>query len=180
MQDDAPSPLSLPDDSESQGDGQPDEVVQATSVAEEQAGLEVSCVGEQSSFEASAVEEQNSLGKKVSASISEEIDAAPAPSTLLDYLPETPQRGHLMRSPEVDSIRRLAAACFDDMATPESRAASRKQEVLAKVAEDHANVRKKCFVFGKSGTTPMRTPARKKAEAQTGTEASAHEAGAQP
>lgn len=180
MQDDAPSPLSLPDDSESQGDGQPDEVVQAMSAAEEQAGLEVSCVGEQSSFEASAVEEQNSLGKKVSASISEEIDAAPAPSTLLDYLPETPQRGHLMRSPEVDSIRRLAAACFDDMATPESRAASRKQEVLAKVAEDHANVRKKCFVFGKSGTTPMRTPARKKAEAQTGTEASAHEAGAQP
>lgn len=55
---------------------------------------------------------------------------------------------------------------LDALATPESRAASKKQQVLAKVAQDHASIRKQCFVFGQKGATPVRTPIRKKADVQ--------------
>jgi len=109
----------------------------------------------------------------------------------LGVLPETPQRGlHCSptSAPCPDSIKQDQAGktpqestceALDVAATPESRAASRKQQVLAKVAEEQANVRKQRFVFGKSGTTPIRTPNRKKAESQNRSDASGGEAGTQ-
>jgi hypothetical protein len=45
----------------------------------------------------------------------------------------------------------------DTPSTAESRAEFRKQQVLAKVAQEHENVRQKRFVFGRPGATPTRT-----------------------
>lgn len=91
----------------------------------------------------------------------DQASKAAATSSLLDYLPETP-----LRTPQEfgkTPVRRLA----DDFQTPvgdtpESRAESRKKHVLAKVAQEHESVRKQHFVFGQKGSTPLRTPLRKK------------------
>jgi len=102
---------------------------------------------------------------------------APTPINLLDYLPETPQRDPQC-TPMVDSgkqqegspqyssqsgTRTQERACetINSTSTPEIRAESRKHQVLAKVAQEQANVRKDLFVFGKS---PIRTPSRKKVD----------------
>lgn len=89
-------------------------------------------------------------------------------SSLLDYLPETPLSTPAFTH-EVGKtpVRRLS----DDFQTPvgetpESRAESRKKHVLAKVAQEQESNRKQHFVFGQKGSTPLRTPLRKKLEAQ--------------
>jgi len=79
---------------------------------------------------------------------------------LLDYLP-TPER-----HATVSGKRETSGP--DATSSAESRAASRKQQVLAKVAEEHANIRKQRFVFSRPGTTPTRTPLRSKAELNSG------------
>lgn len=83
---------------------------------------------------------EKSEAGSLACAVSEASQAVSTTSTLLEYLPETPQRG-------------IAAA------TPESRAESRKQEVLDKVAQQHADVRKQHFIFGKKTVaTPVRLP----------------------
>jgi hypothetical protein len=79
-------------------------------------------------------------------------DSTPAPVALSEYLPESPPR-HSDASEEATK----QGALLGKAATPEGRAASRKQQVLAKVAEEHESIRKQHFVFGKSGVTPMRS-----------------------
>jgi len=109
---------------------------------------------EKKAEEAPAAEKKEGEEKK-------EASKAAATSSLLDYLPETP-----LRTPQEfgkTPVRRLA----DDFQTPvgdtpESRAESRKKHVLAKVAQEHESVRKQHFVFGQKGSTPLRTPLRKK------------------
>jgi len=98
----------------------------------------------------------------------DEASKASPTSSLLDYLPETPLSTpafthDLGKTP----VRRLS----DDFQTPvgetpESRAESRKKHVLAKVAQEQEGNRKQHFVFGQKGSTPLRTPLRKKLEAQ--------------
>jgi len=95
----------------------------------------------------------------------------PALSSLLDFLPGCEDAAIPAKPDERCSgqqatttgneLQESLCESSDFTASAESRAASRKQEVLAKVAEDHANIRKQRFVFGKPGTTPIRTPTRK-------------------
>lgn len=123
-----------------------------------------------------SIESQKGLAGEVVADLPEplgsklEADAlASAPSPLSEYLPQsTPlaesgaesseTSGNVAQQLQASGISAQQRICEgqDGMASAESRALSKKKQMLAKVAQEQANTRKERFVFGRPGTTPTR------------------------